>query len=307
MYFVFVAPDEGRGYVLAALQAVNQHSSRYVRAKLHQALSRQAIQTLRYAEAYESSKNAIELARELGDDDLFCASTLKAIFAAVGMQRLDEAESLAIECIRIARARGHQLFERQARGLLPVVVAARGDYDRARSLFLELLASDNVRLERGAAYQTHAAADRGNFAENEFLAGRLNEAIRLSREAVVLAAEFGDLPSLRNARSVLCTFLCAASRFDEARSLALSAMEDVRQAGLAALVTFALGILAQVAEARDRIIESAAISAYVSRRIASEGFVRDPAIELQARTFAARLRERLDEAASKVATDLAAT
>jgi len=306
MYFIFVAPDEGRAYVLAALQAVDQHSSRYIRAKLHQALSRHAKQTLRYAEAYESSRYAIELARELGDDDLLCAFALNAVLAAVGTQRLDEAESLATECIRIARARGHQLFERQAREFLPVVVSSRGDYDRARSLFLELLASDNVMLEGGAAFQTHAVDNRANFAENEFLAGRLDEAIRLSGEAVAIAAEYGELPSLRSVRSNRCALLCAASRFDDARALALSAMEDAQQAGLGALVTFALGTLAQVAEARGRIIESAAIAAYVSRRLASEGFGRDGATDSQAREFETRLRDCLDETALAGAADLAA-
>jgi len=266
MYFIFVAPDEGRAYVLLALRAVDQHPSRHFRAKLHHALSRHANHALHYAEAYEASQHAIALARELGEDDLLCAFTLNAVMAAVGTQRLDEAESFATECIRIARARGHRLFERQAREFLPAVVSSRGDFDRARSLFVELLESDNLMLEDGVAFHNYVVSHHSNFAENEFLAGRLGEAVRLSERAVALAAEYGDLPGLRYVRSILSAFLCAASRFDEARALALVAMEDARHAGLAALVTFALGTLAQVTEARGRIIESAAIAAYVSRR-----------------------------------------
>lgn len=307
MYFIFVAPDEGRAYVLVALQAVDQHWSRHVRAKLHQAHSRHANHALRYAEAYEASQYAIELARELGDDDLLCAFTLNAVTAAVGTQRLDEAESFATECIRIARARGHRLFERQARESLPAVVSSRGDFDRARSLFLEVLESDNLMLEDGVAFYNYAVGHHFNFAGNEFLAGRLDEAVRLSERAVALAVEYDDLPGMRYVRSNLCAFLCAVSRFDEARALALVAMEDARHAGLAALVTFALGTLAQVAEARGRIIESAAIAAYVNRQIASEGFVRDAANESQVRTFETRLSARFDEHALAGAADLAST
>jgi len=91
---IFVAPDEGRAYVLLALRAVDQHPSRHFRAKLHHALSRHANHALHYAEAYEASQHAIALARELGEDDLLCAFTLNAVMAAVGTQRLDEAECL---------------------------------------------------------------------------------------------------------------------------------------------------------------------------------------------------------------------
>jgi len=307
MYFIFVAPDEGRSYVLEALRAVDERSSLKTQAKLYQALSRHAKESLRFAEAYEAAKYAIELARKLGDDDLLCAFTLNAVLAAVGTQRLDEAESLATECIAIAGARGHLLFERQARGFLPVVVSARRDYDRARSLFLELLASEGSMSSEGLTFQTQAVEYRVNFAENEFLAGRVEEAIRLGTQAVAIAEECGELPGLRAARSNQCIFLCAAGRFSEARALALATIEDARKAGLGALATFALGTLAQVVEARGRITESAAIAAYVRRRLGSEGFVRHGAQELQASKFEARLRDRLDETALARAADVAAT
>ncbi len=306
MYFIFVAPDEGRSYVLEALRATGGQSSLRTQAKLYQALSRHAKQNLRFAEAYEAATNAIALARKLGDDDLLCAFTLNAVLAAVGTQRLDEAESLATECIAIAGARGHRLFERQARGFLPIVVSARGDYDRARSLFLELLSSEGIIGSAGGTFQSQAVDDRGNFAENEFLAGRLEEAIRLSTQAIAIAEERGELPSLRAARSNHCVFLCAAGYIADARALALATIEDARDAGLGAVVTFGVGTLAQVAEARGRITESAAIAAYVRRRLASEGFVRDGAHELQARTFETRLRGGLDETALARASDLAA-
>ncbi len=307
MYLLFVAPDEGRSYVFEALRAVDQRSSPKTQAKLYQALSRHAKESLRFAEAYAAAKYAIELARKLGDDDLLCAFTLNAIMAAVGTQRLDEAESLATECVAIASARGHLLFERQARGLLPVVVSARRDYDRARSLFLELLANEGSMSSEGLTFQTQAVEYRGNFAENEFLAGRVEEAIRLGTQAAAIAEECGELPGLRAARSNQCVFLCAAGRFSEARALALATIEDARKAGLGALVTFAVGSLAEVAEARGRITESAAIAAYVRRRLEAEGFVRHGAQELHASKFEARLRDRLDETALARAASVAAT
>jgi len=116
MYFLFVAPDEGRAYVLEALRAVDDHSSVHIQAKLYHALSRHAKRSVRFAEAYEAAKHAIELARKLGDEDLLCAFTLNAVLAAVGTQRLDEAESLATECVALASLRGHRLIERQRAG-----------------------------------------------------------------------------------------------------------------------------------------------------------------------------------------------
>ncbi len=306
MYFIFVEPNEGRSYVLEAFRVLDERSSLQTRAKLYNLLSRYASRNLRFAEAYEAAKYSIDIARKLGNDDLLCAFILNAALAAVGTQRLDEAESLATECIAIAGARGHRLFERQARGFLPVVVSERGDYDRARLLFLELVASDGSLADSGITFQSHAMYNRGNFAENEFLAGRLEEAIRLSFQAIAIAEERGELPSLRVWRSNHCVFLCAAGDFAEARALALEIIEDLRQAGLGALLTFAIGTFAEVAEARGRITESAAIAAYVRRPLASEGFVRDGVHELQARTFEARVRDRVDEMAFARADVLAA-
>ncbi len=122
-----------------------------------------------------------------------------------------------------------------------------------------------------------------------------------------MAAERGELPSLRVWRSNHCVFLCAAGRFAEARGLALQIIEDLREAGLGAVLTFAIWTLAEVTEARGRSAESAAITAYVRGRLASEGFARDEIHELQAHSFEARLRSRLDETALARAAELAAT
>ncbi len=301
MYFLFVAPDEGRAYVFEALRAVDTGSSLYTRAKLHYAHARHARQGMRYAEALEAAERAIELARAIGDEDLLCSLTNVAAIAAIAQRRLGLAESLAIECIALARAHGHRHLEWQARSMLPIVVSQRGDYDRARSLFRELLA------DGGVPNQGHAVDDLANFAENEFLAGRVDEAVRLSAEAIAIAEDIGELLSLRHVRLNHCVFLCAVGRFTEARALALQTIDDTRQAGLGALVLFVLGSLAEIAEERGLVIESAAIAAYVTRRLEAEGFVRDGAVEFQAARLEARLQRGLGLEALARAAERAAT
>ncbi len=303
MYFLFIAPDEGRAHVLHALRTVDGGSSLNTQAKLYHALSRHAKESRRFAEAHAAANDAIELARTLGDDDLLCAFTLNAILAAIGAHHLDEAEALATQCIALSRARGHRLFEQHARGFLPVVVSARGDYDRARVLFLQSLSSEAVAGDDAVASRMQAVDDRGNFAENEFLAGRVDEAIRLNAQAIAIAEEGGELPSLRAMRMNHGLYLCAAARFSEAREAAQATIAEARDAGLGALVTSALGALADVARARGRHAEAAAVVAYVERRFAAREFACGAIQELHAAGCAARLAEVLDRAARTRASE----
>ena len=301
MYFLFVAPDEGRAYVFEALRTVAADSSLHTRANLHHALARFASRSMRYAEALEAAERAIELARAVGDEDLLCSFTNTAAVAAIAQRRLDQAEALATECIALARAHGHRHLEWQARSMLAIILSQRGYYDRARLLFRELLA------DGGLPNQGHAVDDLANFAENEFLAGRVGEAVRLGAEAIAVAEDIGELLSLRPVRVNYCVFLCAVGRFTEARALALHIIDDTQQAGLGALTIFVVGSLAEIAEARGCVFESAAIAAYVTLRLAAEGYVRDGATEVQAARFEVRLRGELGDDALARAVELATT
>ncbi len=166
----------------------------------------------RLAEAYEASKEALELSREAGNAADMCvvARNLGAISLELG--RMDEAKEMLEHAVTIAQLHGETINEMSARLVLAKIAYLRADPQASLDILESVCEIGHRRghLRMVSVVQT-------NMAQTLLQLGRFDEALAQADEAVLLCSQlsYGDVEA--HAQFSRSQILWALGRFEACR------------------------------------------------------------------------------------------
>jgi non-specific serine/threonine protein kinase len=262
-----LAPSEGRVWIRAGLDSVDDLTPTQIVARLALADAHLAMLAQQYESALPAAQRALALFT-LHNDDRGIALAETFVGAARGMRGELEAGA---EYLQRALAAFRQSGARRAIGGTLVYVGtlmlSSGDVSTPRALFREALeVLNSVGAARPAA---HVAL---LLAELEHQAGDAAAAARLGRQALTAERALNDLDAVTFDLCNLSAYLIALGRWEEARSHAREALSLALERQIASALVWALQHLAAISALRP---SRSAASANERRSLAARliGFV----------------------------------
>jgi predicted ATPase/transcriptional regulator with XRE-family HTH domain len=239
------SPVEGRRWVRAAIESIDDHTPPEVVARLEHAEADGAQQFGDRKVSLAAAERALIRYRELGDalGSTQAATLAGAALALLG--RAADAEPLLREALDNARTLSDR---RLTANVLQTVGWSRssvGDFAGARIHLTEALG-----LANALGSELFAASIAGSLADNEFDAGDAELALRLSADVLATLRAINTptcVPGIATTLTNMATYLVAMHRFDDARAHANEALEIASELRLGALSWLPLRILVLVA------------------------------------------------------------
>jgi predicted ATPase len=290
-----VSPLEGRRWVRAAIESIQEEIPAAVVAELHIAEARLCGALAEYKASLAAAERALRSRGAL--DDLQVARAREAAGSALSaLGRGAEAEALLGEALVTARRLGNRGLEALLLGDLGTARSRSGDIEAARSFYAEALAH-----YRPLGLERPAASIAGHLAEVEFAAGDAAAALQRAEEARVGHEATHNRRSVANDLSNMAAYLVALDCFEDARahaSRALVAAREVKATVLTACILqhfAAAAILQHPVDGPDDVLERAAsLLGYVDARFeAAREYTERQEYERTLRVLRERFGERL--------------
>lgn len=240
---------EGRHWVRAALELVNERTAPALAARLEHAEAHGAQQFNECNVTLAAADRALMQYRELGD--VLGAAQARSLSggALLFLGRPLEAEPLLREALETARTLGDRRLAATVLAKLGQTRSAVGDFGEARAYFIEALAFAKL---FGADFL--AASVAACLAECEFKVGDSQATLQLMAD--VLATYRGlnsAAPGLATELINMAGYLVRLGRYDEARVHVIEALELARGLRMVVLVANSLEHLVVVALLRSRV------------------------------------------------------
>ncbi|MEJ2860162.1 ATP-binding protein [Actinomycetospora flava] len=237
-----VPPGECVTHLRTGLRRAATLGDRGAEADLRGRLAVLATNDLRFGEAIDQGRRAVDAARDAGDQALLVGlDGLKAAYAYSGM--VDELAEVVDELEPLARRLPDRavlqwtLFE----GSFPAVAAGR--WDEARERIAEAMA-----VARHSGYGGHDAWFLAHLGWLARLEGDLDEAVEAGRRAVVRSGERGHRWWTPTAAALLATTLLARGETAPARDLAAQGLAFAGPDAVAAVRVRCLAVLAEAGD-----------------------------------------------------------
>ncbi len=218
---IFTLP-EGRRWVRAALEAVDDTTSPLLLARLEHADASGARLTGDRRESLATAEQALVRYRELSEPLGIAQVQQLAADSLVIAGRFEEAEPLLREALKAARTLGNRRLEVNVLQSMGIARSLLGDFAGARACLTEAHA-----LAKALGAEFFAAHIAAILSGNEYDAGDLETALRLSVDALATyrALNSPTEPGIVGALANMAMFLVAMGRYDEAQVRALEALE----------------------------------------------------------------------------------
>ncbi len=270
--WMLFARNEGRRWIVTALDLVDDRTSLNVIAKLN------------YARAYLGADANVDLAsseetwglyRELGDEFGAVRAQGLAGKALVTLGRIAEAEPLLLEALLTARRLGARRCLAELLRFIANVRTLRGDFASARS---DLAEAASIFASIGAE-ESGTVNVSWNLADLEFMAGDVELALRHATDAVRILRAMNDTQNLSGLLINLSEYHIALGQYDDAESCAVEALGVAHEHQLPGDAARALQRLAEIAVLRPHETVERRSEAY--SQAAAFGFRRRPARRAQ--------------------------
>jgi predicted ATPase/transcriptional regulator with XRE-family HTH domain len=291
---------EGRRWVDAALNLINDHTPASVKASLYLADAMNAEVLMLHEVELTRSLQALAAYRELADNREIARSLAFAAHASFYLGRNTEAQLQIDEAVAVARTLqgGFRLALAYA-----LRVAARdggADAETVRRLFAEAFEIYEQFGER-----TNIVYTLLDLAACEFRTGNAQLALYNAEEALTGAV---DLQRTGHAACFalndMSLYLFAVGRYDEAIARSREALRLAREPQWDVLVACALENLAAVAVLRDngsvpkirqRYVNAARVTGFVDAQLGRSGSIRDPIMQPRYDKLLLLLRDKLGD------------
>jgi non-specific serine/threonine protein kinase len=242
---------EARRWVRAALQSVNEDTPTALTARLEHAEADGAQLFGERKVSLAAAERALARYRELGDVLASAWAQSLAAGSLVKLGRPGEAQALLCEALETARTLGERRLTANVLQKIGIARSDVGDFAGARAHLTEAL-----RLGKVLGAELFAGSVAASIADNEFLAGDPETALRLlvdvlaTQRALNLALA---MPVTTHLHLSIATYLIALGRHDDAQVHTNEALELGRTLRMAVLVTVSLHGLAVVAVLRPHV------------------------------------------------------
>ena len=244
-------PDEGRRWVRAALELLDEHTPLDLVARIEHNEASGAYGCGDLKASLAAAGRALARYRELGDM-LGSARVQCLAGGSLGLLgRRTEAEPLLREALETARILGNRRLIANVLQAVGFGLAAAGDFAGARASFSEALG-----LAKALDSDLLAASVAVSLANNEFRAGDPETALRLAIDFLATYGPIKTSPIVALALVNMAKFLVSLRRYEEARARANEALELARGLRLVVVVDLSLLNLAVVASLRPRVESS---------------------------------------------------
>ena len=287
MWFQSGLTVEGRYWVVAALERLNESEHPRVAARLLLARSGGSFGNRKY----DAAERSMRLYESVGDTRLVARARFQLAFALSQMGRLEEASEEATWVLVAARECGDRWGVARCLNLQAAIEGARRNVDAGRELFAQALANfKELGDEAGVALVQRTMA------ELEFADGRPESALRLASDA--LKAELRG----KNAMNISLNFdNCAAYRIavgdlTGALESAREGLRWARQAGAELHIAIALQNLAVLSGIGGDLQRSGRLLGYVNAQYQGLGAEREPTEKWSYNKLRATLQEKLSDA-----------
>jgi predicted ATPase len=237
-WWTFFSPVEGRRYLSAALELVDERTPTVVAASVENAAAGLAIIFGEFEEALAGSRRALPVFRDLGDTIGSARALLFMGKSLVNLGRVAEGEPFLHSALDALRPLGVNVLTAQTLQDIAVARSSVGDISSARAYLSEALA--NFTAIGGQAFALIAV---GSLAEIEFRAGNAERAVQL------MPALPQHVPPWYLVRYLLSltAYLIACDRWDEAHERAREALEVARETQHDASLVWAIQHLTAIA------------------------------------------------------------
>jgi predicted ATPase/DNA-binding XRE family transcriptional regulator len=292
--WVSIIYEDGRSWITAALNLVDQATPREVLAALYYAQSFLAAERFEHNAALASGKEALALYREVSDPLGVVRTQGHLGEALFCLGRRQEAQEVLVDALQLARTLGTRC--RCSLATVLRLLAVSGDDVVAGRSYIseELQIYDALGLTRAVPHALIALAIC------EFRAANLEQALKHATDAVAIAPprSYTRISPL----NWLSRFLVESARYDEAKETSRELLVLAREYHLDVQAAWTLDLVACVAilraqEAADRVLSvyenSGRVLGFVGARLQSLEAVRDFIEQPQYDRALAVLRETL--------------
>jgi predicted ATPase/class 3 adenylate cyclase len=239
--WVNTAGSEGRRWVQAAQELVDDETPKQVVAQLDLAEAQIAIALLQYKASCAAAERALARYRELNDPLRIAYAQRSLGCALLFLGRDAEGEVL----LRQALAHGTPRLKSSALSALALARCRVGDVESVREIAGEALA-----VARSLGATRRAAMVAGNLAEAEFRAEDAERALQLASEALAAYRMLNDAGDTALFLSNIAAYQVALEHYDEARASGREALLVARDAQFEVLMACALQHLAAIGALR---------------------------------------------------------
>jgi predicted ATPase len=276
--WAFFSPVEGRRYLAAALELVDERTPALIAASVENAVAQLALVFRDFEKALSCSRRALPAFRELGKPMGVARALHYMGTSLVNLGRVAEGEPLLCSALDAQRSLGVPIFVGEALQEIAVARAAVGDISTARAYMSEALASFDI-IGGTIGGQAYMILAKQVLAEMEFCAGNAERAAQLMPTLTPY------VPPFYLARHLISrgAYFIACNRLYDARACSREALDLAREmqddtslawaiqhlATIAALTTCGDGkLLSEISAGVARLL------GYVNARVASLGALR---------------------------------
>jgi len=241
----YVAAPEGRRWVRAAAEAVDESTPLKIVARIELAEAHLAVIVAQFPACKVAAERAAAAYDALGDQLRAAEARRYLAVSLVALGSREDAEGHLRDAVGVFRALGAQRLVGLALQDCGNARMEVGDSVAARTLYAEALS-----IYKATGAQRALATIATNLAETEFVSGNVREAVALARDALAAARA---LDFRRVIVSVLCNaaaYCVALGDWDDARTLGREALTRALDARLDVYAAFAIQHLAAVAAGR---------------------------------------------------------
>jgi predicted ATPase/class 3 adenylate cyclase len=274
---------EGRARVRAAVALSDEINSKETIAKLWVGLELLlGVTTSRWDELREVSQRALELNRELGNDEGVALSLLGVAETYLRQFKHDEAKTLLDEALSVAQKSENRRLIGQIKSAIARNLHFAGKTQESRAYYAEALG-----IARAHGDDRLRSIAVGNLAEIEFSQGDVNRALELGWESTEIIGANRYI-----AYNNVAAYLIALERYQEARTAARQALRLARDGQLPGHAAIALQNLACVVESKGDTKLAARLLGYTGKAFEVHHFT----VEITEQIIREGLRKKLSSA-----------
>ena len=240
---------------------------------------------------HDCARRALTFFQSVGDENGQAWALSSIAFSLLQMGQLDEADDVSARGLAAMRALGDKRGVADCLNVRAAIQRRCGDVASARELFAQSLAA-----YKAVGDEAGATVVLVNLAELEFGDDRIEQAVRLAGEALVIRSRWKSATSLAGSYVNIAAYRIALGDMKGARESAREGLRWAQQAQHALNVATALQHIALLLALRGKVKDAARLVGYVNTQYRELGFEREVTEKWGYEKLMAVLREHLSEA-----------